>query len=74
MTDDELINEIEAQRGLIIAVATGGPRIQEVNAQYVQRRTNIATELFRQAALCAEASTSVVNVIAVLSGRRDRQE
>ena len=45
MTDDELIAEIEAQRSLMIAVATGGPRIQEVNSQYIQRRQRIAEEL-----------------------------
>ncbi len=45
MTDDELVNEIEAQRSLMIAVATGGPRIQEVNGQYVERRGRIAAEL-----------------------------
>jgi len=28
MTDDELIEEIEAQRSLMVAVATGGPKIQ----------------------------------------------
>ena len=28
---------------------------------------------FRKAALCAEASISVVNIVAILSGRRDRQ-
>jgi hypothetical protein len=38
MTDAELIEAIEAQHALMIAVATGGPRIQEVNGQYVQRR------------------------------------
>jgi hypothetical protein len=29
---------------------------------------------FRHAALCAEATTSVVNITAVISGRRDRQQ
>lgn len=48
MTDAELIAEIEAQRALMIAVATGGPRIQEVNGQYVQRRAEIADELQRR--------------------------
>ena len=31
------------------------------------------TATFREAALCAEATTSTVNIGAVLSGRRDRQ-
>ena len=48
LTDDELIAEIEAQRSLMIAVATGGPRIQQVNDQYIQRRERIATELRRR--------------------------
>ncbi|MEK7408677.1 MAG: hypothetical protein AAB225_26725 [Acidobacteriota bacterium] len=48
MTDEELIAEIEAQRSLMIAVATGGPRIQQVNGQYVERRERIATELRRR--------------------------
>lgn len=45
MTDEELIAEIEAQRGLMVAVATGGPRIQEANQQYLQRRDVISAEL-----------------------------
>lgn len=45
MTDDERIKGIEAQRGLMIAVATGGPRIQQVNDQFMQRRDEIAEEL-----------------------------
>lgn len=48
MTDKELIAEVEAQRGLMISVATGGPRIQEVNDQYVERRQRILTELRRR--------------------------
>jgi len=41
MTDEELITEIEAQRALMVAVATGGPRIQEVDAEYRRRRIKI---------------------------------
>jgi hypothetical protein len=48
VTDDQLTTEIEAQRGLMIAVATGGPRIQEVNNQYIQRRARIVAELQRR--------------------------
>jgi len=48
MTDEEFIAEIEKQRSLMIAVATGGPRIQEVNEEFVQRRERIATELRRR--------------------------
>lgn len=45
MTDDELLKEIEAQRSLMVAVATGGPKIQEVNHQYTERRDRIQREL-----------------------------
>jgi hypothetical protein len=48
MTDEEFIAEVEAQRSLMNAVATGGPRIQQVNGQYVERRERIATELRRR--------------------------
>ena len=48
MTDAELIAEVENQRNLMIAVATGGPRIQEVNDEYIERRRRIATELRRR--------------------------
>lgn len=41
MTDEKLITEIEAQKALMVAVATGGPRIEEVNREYVQRRARI---------------------------------
>ena len=40
-TQKKLISELEAQRSLMIAVATGGPRIQTVNAEYQQRRARI---------------------------------
>ncbi len=42
MTGAELIEAIEAQRSLMIAVATGAPRIQEVNSEYVQRSAEMA--------------------------------
>jgi len=45
MTDDELIREIESQRGLMMAVATGGPRIDVVNDEYVARRRRIHADL-----------------------------
>ena len=48
MTDDELIAEIEAQRSLMVTVATGGPRIQEVNQQYVERHDRISADLRRR--------------------------
>lgn len=48
VTDDELVSDIEAQRSLMAGVATGGPRIQEVNGQYLTRRERIAAELRRR--------------------------
>src|SRR5260370_38115233 len=48
MTDEELITEIEHQRHLMTAVATGGPRLQEGNQLYVERRGRIAAELRRR--------------------------
>jgi DNA-directed RNA polymerase subunit RPC12/RpoP len=37
----ELINEIELQKGLMISVSTGGPRIQEMNQEYQDRRRRL---------------------------------
>ena len=48
MKDDKLITEIEAQLSLMVAVSTGGPQIQEVNQQYIDRRARIAVELRRR--------------------------
>ena len=39
--DEELILEIEAQKNLMIAVSTGGPRIQEKNEEYKERRLKL---------------------------------
>jgi len=40
-----LIQEIDLQKALMIAVATGGPRIQDVNQEYIQRRFKIKEQL-----------------------------
>ncbi len=45
MTNDELLSLLEQQRNLMVAVATGGPKIQLVNDQYIQRRDEIIEEL-----------------------------
>jgi len=45
MSDKELLEEIESLRGLMIAVATGGPRIDDVRAEYQRRRESIAAGL-----------------------------
>lgn len=41
MTEEELIEEIESQRDLMISVSTGGSRIQDVNDEYKARRPRI---------------------------------
>ncbi len=41
----ELIQKIEEQKGLMMEVATGGPKIKDVNAQYQERRFEIHTKL-----------------------------
>ena len=38
MTDAELVTEVEALKAMMIAVATGGPRIGPVNGEYLERR------------------------------------
>ncbi|MBE9190917.1 hypothetical protein IQ230_11245 [Gloeocapsopsis crepidinum LEGE 06123] len=41
----ELIQEIDNQKALMISVATGGSRIQEVNEEYKKRRILIMSKL-----------------------------
>ena len=41
----ELIREVEAQKNLMVAVSTGGPRIQEKNEEFQQRRLEIKSAL-----------------------------
>jgi hypothetical protein len=43
--ESELISEIEAQRSIMIAVSTGGPRIQSVDREYQERRVSIQSAL-----------------------------
>jgi hypothetical protein len=48
--DDErgtLVNEIDALKSMMIAVATGGPRIQERNQEYIQRRRAVGALLLK---------------------------
>ncbi len=123
MTDDELIAAIEQIRNTMIAVATGGPRIAEVNEEYRRVFAAVAADLarrhignpitygslwdwygrwssgdlpsyqsrrharsalefavalqhrrtasFRDFALCVESTTTVINIAAITSGRRD---
>lgn len=48
MTDHEVISAVEAQRIVMVAVATGGPRIEAVNTEYVERYTELHVELKRR--------------------------
>jgi hypothetical protein len=41
MTEQDCIRELEAEKAMMIAVSTGGPRIQDVNQQYIERRRHI---------------------------------
>ncbi|HTH49981.1 MAG TPA: hypothetical protein VMB21_20880, partial [Candidatus Limnocylindria bacterium] len=41
MTENDCIRELEAEKAMMISVSTGGPRIQETNPQYIERRQKI---------------------------------
>lgn len=45
LSREELLRAVEAQRDLMISVATDGPRIKEVNPQYIERRSVIRKAL-----------------------------
>jgi hypothetical protein len=73
-------SETDAKRMLdsYIAVELRGGANEEVR-RHAKAALSLANELqhrrtadYRQAALCAEATTSVVNIVAIISGRRDR--
>ena len=60
-----------------IETELGGSESDEAR-KYAKASLSLANELqhkrtadFRSAAMCAEATTSVVNLIAIVSGRRD---
>ena len=44
----DLIREIESQKALMVAVSTGGPRIQDTNDEYKDRRLRIKAALLRK--------------------------
>ncbi len=48
MTDEELISSLEYIRNTMIAVATGGPRINEFNEEYQRIYASISAELIRR--------------------------
>ena len=48
MDESELIRELESQRELMIAVSTGGPRIDAVNEEFRERRDRIASALMER--------------------------
>jgi hypothetical protein len=48
MNTEQLIQEIEDQRALMISVSTGGPRIQVKNPEYMERRLRIKAALLER--------------------------
>lgn len=48
MTDEELVIVMEKQSAMMVAVATGGPRIDQLNFEYKQTYGLAATELGRR--------------------------
>ena len=77
--DDTQVSETDAKRMLdrYLAVALGGGS-NEVTRRHAKSSLDMANELqhqqtaaFRKAALCAQATASVVNIVAILSGVRD---
>ena len=48
MTNDELIAGLEQIKSLLISVATGGPRINDVEQRYHQTFAAVAAELARR--------------------------
>ncbi len=48
MTDDELVSGLENIRNTMIAVATGGPRINDVNDSYQRTFATVSAELARR--------------------------
>lgn len=72
--------DAKRQLGAYISIALQGSS-HEVARKHARAAVDLAVELqhrrtadFRQAALCVEATASVVNVIAIVSGRRDPAE
>jgi hypothetical protein len=78
--DGTVPSETDAKRmldGYISAELVGTPN--EGVRRHAKAALSLANDLqhhrtadYRQAALCAEATTSVVNLLAIISGRRDR--
>jgi hypothetical protein len=77
--DGKVPSETDAKRMLdaYLAVELGGGS-NEIPRKHAKAALDLANELqhrrtatFREAALCAEATASVVNIIAILSGQRD---
>ena len=81
-TDDTTqVSDTDAKRMLeaYIAVELGGS-VNEGVRRHAKAALTLANDLqhhrtatYRQAALCAEATTSVVNLVAIMAGRRDPQ-
>ena len=45
MSDDELLRKLESLRNMMVSVATGGPRINDVNPKYQQEYSEADHEL-----------------------------
>ena len=65
----ELLAEIERQCSLMVAVATGGPRIQQVNLEYTERYERIAGELARRGSPQSKSPQRPVGLVRPLVGR-----
>ena len=60
MTDEELINGIEYIRNTMIAVATGGPRINDVNDQYQRMYANVSAALAKRGFILLHPSAAAL--------------
>ena len=45
VSSEDLLEEIEAERAMMVSVSTGGPRINAVNEEYAERRSRIRPAL-----------------------------
>jgi hypothetical protein len=80
-TDGVKPSKTDAKRMLEAYIAsTLSGRSNEATRKYAKSSLALANDLthrrtadFRMAAMCAEATNSVVNIIAIISGRRDRR-
>jgi hypothetical protein len=60
MTDDELLSALNDLRTLMINVATGGPRINDVNGDYQRVFASVAADLARRSSIELPAMRAAV--------------